>query len=171
MQEQYLSQNQMTAVLDNAPVAIYVSATDDWELLYANYLAREFIMQNSGARGTTCYSAAGFSEPCPFCNAKKMSGTELMVREFHHPANGRIYQLSGKLIDWEGKPAHIEYIVDITEKKREEDSAKALKELLQVTFSSIPCGLCVYRYDGKNISPLFHIQRKIDEKWNRAPAF
>ncbi|MBT9775081.1 PAS domain-containing protein [Clostridium sp. MCC353] len=146
----------MTAVLDNAPVAIYVSATDNWELLYANHLATEIMMQNSGTVGTTCYSAAGFREPCPFCNAKKMSGTELMVREFHHPSDGRIYQLSGKLIDWEGRPAHIEYIMDITEKKREEDSAKALKELLQVTFSSIPCGLCVYRHDGKKILPLFH---------------
>lgn len=31
-----LSTEQMTALLDNAPVAIYVTAADDWELLYVN---------------------------------------------------------------------------------------------------------------------------------------
>lgn len=31
-----LSVAQMTAVLDNAPVAVYVSALESWELLYAN---------------------------------------------------------------------------------------------------------------------------------------
>lgn len=156
MEENYLSQNQMTAVLDNAPLAIYVCATNNWELLYANQLAKSLFLRNPEDGKNTCYSAAGYDEPCPFCNAKKMSDLKLTVREFRHPVNGRVYQLSGKRIDWDGRPAHIEYISDITDKKREEDQSKALKDMLQITFSSIPCGLCVYRYDGKNISPIFH---------------
>lgn len=85
-----------------------------------------------------------------------MSRTELLVREYTRPADGRIYQLSGKIIDWADRVAHIEYIQDITAKKREEEQIKALKEELQTTFSRIPCGLCVYRMDGSKIYPVFH---------------
>ena len=60
---------------------------------------------------------AGFDAPCSFCRIGEMSRTKLLVREFRHPINGRIYQMSGKLIDWAGREAHIEYIIDITEKK------------------------------------------------------
>ena len=35
MYESSISISQIAAVLDNAPVAVYVSALDNWELLYA----------------------------------------------------------------------------------------------------------------------------------------
>lgn len=151
-----LSMDQLTAVLDNAPVAVYVSAVKTHELLYANARARESILPDSGATSTACYEIAGFDRPCPFCHTGEMNRSQLLTREYRHPVTGRIYQLSGKLLDWDGVPAHIEYILDITEKKREEDRSKALKEELQATFSSIPCGLCVYRFDGRRLVPLFH---------------
>lgn len=45
MQEELLSMDQMMAVLDNAPVAIYVNEIDNWKLIYANHLAKEFFLQ------------------------------------------------------------------------------------------------------------------------------
>ena len=150
-----LTMDQMTAVLDNEPVAIFVTALDDKQLLYANSLAKEYLRQPDG-QIASCYQIAGFDRPCPFCKAEKMSRTELLVREYTRPADGRIYQLSGKIIDWADRVAHIEYIQDITAKKREEEQIKALKEELQTTFSRIPCGLCVYRMDGSKIYPVFH---------------
>lgn len=118
MWETPLSIEQLETVLNSAPVAIYVSALENWELLYANQLARAFLLIKPGKDGITCYQAAGFDAPCPFCHTGEMNREKLCVREFHHPGNGRIYQLSGKLIDWAGRSAHIEYIVDITEKSR-----------------------------------------------------
>ena len=156
MWETPLSIEQLETVLNSAPVAIYVSALENWELLYANQLARAFLLIKPGKDGITCYQAAGFDAPCPFCHTGEMNREKLCVREFHHPGNGRIYQLSGKLIDWAGRSAHIEYIVDITEKKQEETRARKRKEELQATFSSIPCGLCVYRSDSSGISPMIH---------------
>ena len=47
-----LSVAQMTAVLDNAPVAVYVSALESWELLYANRLARKTLCRGAGIPGT-----------------------------------------------------------------------------------------------------------------------
>ena len=154
-EDKRLTMDQMTAVLDNEPVAIFVTALDDKRLLYANRLAKELLQQPDG-QNTACYQIAGFDEPCPFCRAEKMSRTELLEREYTRPSDGRIYQLSGKIIDWAGRVAHIEYIQDITVKKREEERNRALKEELQETFSRIPCGLCVYKMDGNRIYPVFH---------------
>ncbi len=154
--EMPLSMDHMKAVLDNAPIAIYVSATDDWQLLYANQLARTLLPHRPEGEESTCYRAAGFQQPCSFCHAGQMNRSELLVREFQHPETGRIYQLSGKIIDWGGRTAHIEYILDITDQKREEDQARVVKEKLETTFSSVPCGLCVYRTDGRQIEPMFH---------------
>ena len=113
------STEQMAQVLDNAPVAILVSALESRELLYCNRLAKESLQLDGDGGKLTCYRAAGFQEPCPFCHAGQMSSCELLERIYHHPLNGRAYQLSGKLIDWAGQPAHIEYILDVTDRQRE----------------------------------------------------
>ncbi len=151
-----LSTAQAEIVLENTPTAIYVNDANTYELLYANSLAQELFLCKPFKPGLTCYQIIGFDHPCPFCGAKEMNRTELMVRKFQHPHNNRIYQLSGKLIDWGGRPAHIEYILDITDAERQEEQIKAYNERIQTTFSSIPCGLCVYKYDGQQIYPLFH---------------
>lgn len=150
-----LSKDQMVTVLDNAPVAIFVSAISDRRLLYSNRRAKD---QFSGAKrpNAACYTVAGFSEPCPFCHVGEMSPAGFKIREFHHPCNGRIYQLSGMLIDWAGEPAHIEYILDITEKKQEELLHRKAEEELKTTFGSVPCGLCVYELIDGRILPVFH---------------
>lgn len=150
-----LSIDQISAVLDNAPLAIYVSAVDSRELLYVNQVAKDIFLHKSDAAGITCYQAAGFDRPCPFCQADNMNGAQFMVREFYNPADGRTYRLSGKLIGWKGRKAHIEYIQDITTQKQKENQARDLKEQLQAMFSSIPSGLCVYQYENGCVIPIF----------------
>ena len=156
MLESSLTKERLAAMLDNAPIAIYVSAVDTRELLYANQAARNLLLKVQADRKIACYQAAGFDKPCPFCHADKMSSEEFTVREFHHSVLGRDYQLSGRIIDWAGKPVHIEYITDITDMKKEEARSKALQDELTATFTSIPCGLGVYRYSDGEISPVFH---------------
>ena len=147
-----ISASQTAAVLDNAPVAVYVCAADSWELLYVNRLAQELFFSVPYSQGITCYEAAGFDRPCLFCRADRMNRTELFDRDFRHPTNGRIYRLSGKLIDWDGREAHIEYISDITENYAEEERTKALSRELKETFSkmqdiinAIPGGVAIYK--------------------------
>lgn len=85
-----------------------------------------------------------------------MSRDDVLVREYRHPLNGRVYQLSGKLVDWGTGPAHIEYVRDVTEQRAESERADRLQEGLKETFTSVPCGLCVYRIEWPEIVPLFH---------------
>ena len=147
---------QLRDVLDYAPIAVFVCALKNGKLLYANQAARALLPSREGLEAYTCYQMAGFDRPCPFCQAEKMNRTELLVREFVHPQSRRIFQLSGKLIDWVGEPAHIEYIVDITEIRHKDERAKALREELEATLGNIPCGLSVYRFDADRITPLYH---------------
>ena len=154
MAEDKLSLKQLTAILDNVPAAVFVSAVDDKRLLYANSQAREIFPQTDNA-GAACYTVAGFDTVCPFCRAGKMSRSELLVREYRHPLNHRVYQLSGKLIDWAGEEAHIEYILDITDRKLEEERLIKSEQEMASSFDSISCGLCVYQIVGERLFTLF----------------
>ena len=134
---------QLSAVLDNAPVAIYVCALDGLELLYANRLASALFLQAPDLRGLA-FRPAG------------PGGGDPPVREFRHPATGRIYRLSGRLLDWGGRDAHIGYLTDVTGERQEQARAETVLEELQATFSGIPCGLGVYRLEGERLVPLFY---------------
>ena len=145
--------DKLSLILDHAPVAVYVSALDTWEILYANRLAAELLGCRPGGKAT-CYGLMGFERPCPFCRVGEMSDTEPHVREYVR--GGRVYQLSGKAIDWAGIPAHLEYIHDITEEKRAEEASTALTRELRSLLDNMPGGLCVYRFDGEKLFPVFH---------------
>ena len=121
----------MLTVLDNAPVCVYVSALDDCTLLYANRSAKDLFASLASELNDTCYHAVGFDSRCPFCQVGQMSRDNLFVREFRHSRKGRCYQLSGKIVDWNGRPAHIEYAVDITDMLAREIVAGELSEELK----------------------------------------
>ena len=151
-----LSASQMAAMLDNAPIAIYVSDVENRELLYANDLAKKLFLPKAGGEPAACYHVAGFAQPCPFCQLGRMKHSEFLIRNYEHPRNGRLYQLSGKLIIWEGRPAHIEYILDITEEQKARDRAKAVEEELRETneqmqniLNGIPGGVAIYKVSNQ----------------------
>ncbi|MCD7906799.1 MAG: PAS domain-containing protein [Clostridium sp.] len=138
-----LSIEQLTAVLEHVPVAVFVSAVDDRRLLYANQTAREMFFR-ADMEGAACYTIAGFDAVCPFCRIGHLDRSKLLVREYSHPVNGRVYQLSGKIIDWGREEAHIEYILDITDRKLEAELTRA-NEKMEDIINAIPGGVAVYK--------------------------
>ncbi len=154
MEAEHLSMEQMTAILDNVPAAVFVSTVDSRRLLYVNSMAREMFPQIDETEAA-CYTVAGFEGPCSFCRADTISRSKLLVREYRHPVSGRIYQLSGKLIDWADKEAHIEYILDITDRKLEEERLIQSEQEKARSFDSISCGLCIYRIEVDHLFTLF----------------
>ena len=147
-----LPADQMLAVLDNAPVAILVCGIDNYELIYRNKQAEEIFLQKPGKAGIKCYEAAGRDTPCPFCESGRLKEEEALVRRFRSSANGRVYQRSGKIINWGGRPAHIEYILDITEVQRQKEHTQAYKEELekanekmQFIINTVPGGIAIYK--------------------------
>ena len=110
-----LSINELESILNHALSAVIVSALDNRELLYANKAASSMILPECQGRRVTCYQVLGYDKPCPACPAGQ---AEPGLREVFMPKNGRTYRFSGKNIDWAGRPAHIEYISDISEQER-----------------------------------------------------
>lgn len=145
-----LSVNQLTTVLDYAPVAVLVSGLDDYELIYRNKLAEKFLSNEPGKSGMKCYEAAGRYTSCPLCENGGSDENETMVHQFQ--VDNRIYQCSGKIIHWEDRPAHIEYILDVTEEQKEKERARVFKEelskmneKLQFVINTIPGGIAIYK--------------------------
>lgn len=50
----------------------------------------------------------------------------------------------------------MEYILDITGRKREEERLERSERELATTFDSISCGLCIYQIEGSRVIPVFH---------------
>ena len=60
------SAQQLKVLLDNDPVAIFVSDIESRRVLYANRQTRDTLLQD--VKDACCYHLAGFQEPCPFCH-------------------------------------------------------------------------------------------------------
>lgn len=134
---------QMTAVLDNAPVAVSVSAVSDKRLLYANRLARELFWNGE---------MPGQASDTLFCQEEQMSREKFLVSEFRDERTGRYYRRSRRIVDWAEIPAQIEYIADITEERKKELQSQELEreltlasEKMQDIINAIPGGVAIYK--------------------------
>lgn len=118
-------------VVKNSPSAIYVCDTANYDLLYMNNSAREMSgFGSQSTKGQKCYKAFMHNDaPCSFCKMNKMRRDFFYIRSFTNPTSGRTYLMKGKKIDWNGVDAHIEYILDDTERTAAHDELRRkLKE-------------------------------------------
>jgi PAS domain S-box-containing protein len=143
---------------------IYVSDIHNYDLLYLNHTGLRAIgKETADYSNQKCYEFLfGRTAPCPFCRIREMNPTTYLERDFVYPINGRIYAMRGKLTDWNGIPAHVEYAQDITEQREMERKNAALLRQLQSVMEHIPGGMCVYRVDSDGIYPLVHNQAFFD---------
>ena len=105
-------------LLDDAASAIYVCDAETFELLYINRKCADMVGKPlEAARGCTCYGyLKGQKAPCAECYIHTANHDAYTEREYSSEATGRHYHLRGKLIDWEGRPALVEYMLDETER-------------------------------------------------------
>ncbi len=139
----------MDWLLDESTDALMVCDVNDYSVLYLNKVACELAgMPKRECINRPCYKVLwGKSEPCAHCVP-----LELMTHEFckHSATNddGRHLLIKGKLVDWGGTLARIQYIQDNTEK------TKLLYDLIQVSndrkriLDLLPGGLFRYAADG-----------------------
>ena len=105
-------------VAKSAPSAIYVCDVHTHELLYLNDTCRAMI--GAGTQepcGRKCYEVLMRRDsPCPFCSMEQMTDDSFHVRSFTNPLNGSTYLMKGRRIRWRGADAHIEYVMDDTDR-------------------------------------------------------
>jgi len=111
-----------TRIIDELETGIYITNRDTYEILYIN---REVYRQLGIVRrgyphvpGEKCFRLLmGRDTPCPFCRAFTLNADSFTERTIRYMSTERYFRLRGKMLDWCGMSAHIEYITEVTDEK------------------------------------------------------
>ena len=107
------------ALFDEIKDVLYVSDPFDYELLYINSVVSEQMgFVGSEYHGKKCYQVLqGRDSPCPFCTNAMLKFDEYYVWEHTNALIHRRFILKDKLIWWNGRPARMEFAMDIDDQK------------------------------------------------------
>lgn len=120
-------------LLDATSNGIYICNAETYELMYLNRILRELCgIKGNEYIGKTCYSfLLGQEKPCSMCVVSKMNREQFLEREFSVPKPYKSLILKGKVFNWNGVQAHIEFVTDNTQQslinKKLEKTAAYLK--------------------------------------------
>lgn len=127
---------------------IYVIEKENYDLLYVNESKRLFAEGREGV-GQKCYQALyGKDEPCEYCSlrTREPDGQE---HEMIVPETGRFYSTSFRETDWNGIPAYVKIVRDVTgavELRREKER---LAQYFETVLKNLPGGVAVVRRDAQ----------------------
>ena len=126
-------------IIDDSSSCIYVCDTETLKLLYVNRRTEQLTGKPiSEAKGKTCYEyLKNRTSPCVPCFKESATADKYSVREYTSAETGRHYLLRGKLIDWEGQEALIEYLSDETERI---NAQRSLNDLV----NGLPGGIGIF---------------------------
>jgi|GEM_PF-2781279 len=122
-------QRQLRSVLDDLPVGIYVADPSTFEILYVNPYFQD--LYGRDITGKRCYEVIhDRTSQCPFCNNPKLRPDgSVMEWDYHNPVLDRDFYVMDRLIRWQdGRDARFEVAIDITERKRTEETLRKLNE-------------------------------------------
>lgn len=159
------------SMANEAADGVYVIERDNYELLYANESVPIF-MDGRKYEGHKCYEVLqGRHEPCAFCTLKshKPDGLE---HEMKTGSPDRALSTHFREMDWNGIPAYIKYIRDVTEETRAKKEKERLEQYFQTVVKNIPDGIAVIRSEGDKLVPEFISEgfasmagMTVDEAW------
>lgn len=125
---------------------IYVVSKESGTLLYSNKT------EVKGNKNQKCYKVVyGQDEPCEFCISCPVLGKENTrnreEKEIQFDANGHTYLARCTEVQWEGKPAFLKYVRDITTESKEK---KRLEQYFEMILQHLPGGVTVVKCDVQN---------------------
>ena len=135
-------------ILHEAADVIYVINQVTYEILYFHE-SKKLFPNADDCVGKLCYQVLrGMESPCSFCNFHKESSGE--NTEVVSQWNGRTYHLRCRETDWNGIPAYIQYLRDVTEEIVTWQEKQRLEQYFQTMVESLPGGVVVVhrRKDG-----------------------
>ncbi|MDD4849073.1 MAG: response regulator [Gemmiger sp.] len=159
-------------LVNESSSAIYVSDLHNYDLLYMNSAGLHWLgKEREDYSGTKCYEFLfGRTSPCPFCRTAQMTAEQYVERDYTYPQNGRTYHMRGKLTDWNGIAAHVEYVTDVSEERatqkhlfaarqKVEDLRQQAQEALdsyKSLVNAVPGGIALYEVrDGRVLTHFF----------------
>lgn len=106
------------SILDETETGVYVRDRNTYELLYINRKACEIFGVNAQqAVGKRCFYALYHQrEACKECPARFSNMESAPVADVAFGEH--TYAVKGKRIDWSGREAYVEYLIDVTDAKK-----------------------------------------------------
>lgn len=131
------------SLLDDTYQLIQVSDLD-FNILYANLPARSFTGHpDRPYEGQKCYQyMMGADEQCSYCPMRQMNGRDACTIEVDNGT--QVFTAKTKLIQWEGKPAFVEYATDVTTIRR---AQQIFESQVRALMASIPDAQGVFHFD------------------------
>ncbi len=106
-----------THILDSADEVVYISDTDNYDLLYLNHTAIQAVgnPEEEVWRSKKCYEVLqGKTKPCEFCTNHLLTQDDFYEWSFYNPVIDKTFLLKDKLIPFNGKLARLEIALDIS---------------------------------------------------------
>lgn len=136
-------------LLDEAGAAVLVCDTESYEVLYVNRGAADLAGREKNACiGKKCYEILwNGTEPCAHCVALHQLTRVYCEHEFSDVERGAEYIIKGKLTDWGGRPARLQYIQDNTRRSQIKHQLEKTNDRLTGMLSALQSGLVKCRTD------------------------
>lgn len=165
--KEFLGQEELEAIVENMDEVIYISDIDTYELYYLNPAGRSLtgIYDYNGCK---CYQILqGRSAPCEFCVNARLGNYDFHIWERFNPYLNRYFLLKDKLIPWQGKMAHMEIAIDITEK---ETVSQRIREKLDFEQNIVACTKMLAEESDID-QAISHVLESIGEYYNADRAY
>lgn len=137
------------SIVEESADDIYVIEKANFNLLYANELKNP-LWDEKKQVGKKCYEVLnGRTEPCEFCTLIHGVKTD---EEVTFENNGKFYSTRFREMDWNGTPAYVKYVRNITEEVTSRQQKERLEQYFQTVVKYLPGGMAVihHQVDGKN---------------------
>ena len=135
-------------MVENSHVAMIVSDIKTKELLYVNKAALAIRPEKNAKsyEGQLCYEyLRGRDKPCPGCRSNNTDLFENYSREIYISDIGKYYITQGRITNWAGRKAHIEYLIDVTDDRLMVQKLAVSEKTLDAAAEA--AGLWYWRYN------------------------
>ncbi|MCP4114386.1 MAG: PAS domain S-box protein [Desulfobacteraceae bacterium] len=128
---------QLLSIFDSIDEVVYVSDPETNKLLYVNQTVKNAL--NRDPVGEPCYKVfQGLDSPCDFCNNEIIlkQKPEPYRWEYHNTTHNKTFAIVDRIIRWpDGRDVRFELAIDITERRRAEESLKKSEERFELAMS------------------------------------
>ena len=144
------------SIANDTAERVYVIDKESYELIYTSESAG-FLCQGADCIGQKCYAALyGKNQPCEFCTLKSHKPDGAAHGMDYHE-NGRFYSTRFRETLWNGIPAYLKYVRDVTEKVKAQKEKEHIEQYFQTLVRKLPGGVAVVRIekDGRKTPEYF----------------
>lgn len=132
---------------------IYVIDKENYNLFYTNDL-RSAYWKEEGKCGKKCYQVFyGKDEPCVHCTLNSRNKEDIS-HETYFEENGHFYITRFQEMEWNGIPAYVKYVRDITEEVKAKKEKDRLEKYFETVLKYLPGGVAVVHHEaGGKMTP------------------